>query len=430
MQTPTIASSETPVPAADPQRRLLTWLEELQLRNELADLSRRVRKRPLVLFFGRNSFSDNTKYLFLRAAAAPRGYEVLWCTPSAELAAALRAQNLPVLLLGEEPERSIDLLMHAAVAVFTLNPLHSVGVAVHLLGCLAGAVQLQLWHGVSVKRLNLQLLPHLDARIADLRVFWQANCGADHVLSTASHFDTYWREVFGCRSLLRAGLPRNEVILRPARGLEWLGAGLPERTVAALETDAPAILVVPTWQRSKTTALTDAAFLALTLQFARQTGSQIYFKAHPTHMGQWGGDAARGGIDGLHLIDPGVDIYPWLHRFDALVTDYSSILFDFLLTARPVLTLDFGEAAHQSYEPDWCLVPAGEFRTPFAADRIGDALLQALTADRGAQARGAYAESLFETDPLRASDTLLGALDELVERALAPDHRVWAPGAH
>ena len=62
---------------------------------------------------------------------------------------------------------------------------------------------------------------------------------------------------------MRAGLPRNEVILRPARGLEWLGAGLPERTVAALETDAPAILVVPTWQRSKTTALTDAAFLAL-----------------------------------------------------------------------------------------------------------------------------------------------------------------------
>ena len=68
MQTDTIAPSDAATSPEDRQHRLLTWLEEMQLRSELAELSRRVRKRPLVLFFGRNSFSDNTKYLFLRAA--------------------------------------------------------------------------------------------------------------------------------------------------------------------------------------------------------------------------------------------------------------------------------------------------------------------------------------------------------------------------
>jgi CDP-glycerol glycerophosphotransferase len=43
--------------------------------------------------------------------------------------------------------------------------------------------------------------------------------------------------------------------------------------------------------------------------------------------------------EGLYLLDPGTDVYPWLNRFDALVTDYSSIMFDFLLTGRPVLRL-------------------------------------------------------------------------------------------
>lgn len=410
---------------SEAERKQSHLLRELQFQRELAELSRRVRKQPRVLFFGRNSFSDNTKYLFLRAAAQPRGYEVLWCTPSAELAAALQAQQLPVLLIGADHDRSIDLMLHAAVAVFTQNPLESVGVALPLLGCLAGAMQLQLWHGVSVKRLNLQLLSHLGARNTDLRQYWRANCGADHVLSTAARFDAYWREVFGCRSMLRAGMPRNEVILRPAQGLEWLGAALPQRSVAALESNAPAIVVVPTWQRDQSTALSEPETLARLMLFARDTGAQVFYKTHPISLPGSAHDADAGGLDGLHMIGPGVDIYPWLHRFDALVTDYSSILFDFLLTGRPVLTLDFAAAGHRSFEPDWSLVPAGDFRIPFTADTVAETLYAALTDDRGAAARGAYASSIFESDPLQASDTLLRALDELVDRATAPDHRMW-----
>jgi hypothetical protein len=377
-----------------------------------------------VLFFGRNSFADNSTYLFLRALSQARGWDALWATPSAELAATLAAHGLPHLHTGRNSEATLDAFLHAAVAVFTVNPLESVGLSPSLLGALAGAQQLQLWHGISVKKLNLQLLPHLGARSAELRPYWLANCGADHVLSTAACFDAYWREVFGCRSLLRAGMPRNEVILRPAQGLEWLGAELPERAEAALRTDAPAILVVPTWQRGKATALTEPAFLAHAIQFSRRTGAQVFFKAHPTYFGRWEG--GRQEIDGLHLVDPGVDIYPWMHRFDALVTDYSSILFDFLLTGRPALALQVD--AHQSYEPDWGLVPAGDFRTPFSVDGFADTLYRALTEDGGREARLAYAQRVFETDPLAAGDALLQVIDTLVEQSRQPDHRVWQAG--
>lgn len=394
---------------------------------DLAQLSHRVAKRPVVLFFGRPSFSDNSKYLYLHAALQPRGYDVLWCTAQAALAQQLVAQGLPVHLLGEPMQASVDLLLHAAVAVFTVNPLESVGLAPALVASLAGARQLQLWHGISVKHLTLQLLPHLGAHSADLRRYWLSSRDLGAVLSPASAFDRYWRSVFGCRTLVRAGLPRNEVLLRPATELELIGAELPERSAQALASGRPAVLVVPTWQRSRGTWLGEPEFITRALRFARETASEVFIKAHPNLLGRVG--LPEQAIDGLHFLDPGLDLYPWLRHFHALVTDYSSILFDYLLTGRPVLTLDLAPGEHQSYEPDWGLVPEGQFRIPFGPADFENRLAEALVADTGAQARAHYVQQLYECDPANACASLMKLVDDWVAQSQEADFQVLMPGA-
>lgn len=406
---------------------VLDRLDDLQMASEFSQLSLKLKKRPLVLFFGRTTFADNSKYLFLRAAAQSRGYDVVWCTINGALAAQLHAQNLPCLKLDEDVDLTLDLLLHAAVAVFTLNPLESVGMSQPMLGCLAGAKHVQLWHGISVKKLTLQLLGYLGARAADARQYWLSSIRADHVLSTAPHFDAYWREVFGCRHLVRAGMPRNEVLLRPATELEHIGAELGDRARTALESGKPAILVVPTWQRGKWTELTGSTFIAHAVKFAREHKANIFFKAHPTYFGHWKQKDQE--VEGLHLVDPGIDIYPWMSRFSALATDYSSIMFDFLLTGKPVMTLDLQPGEHQSYEPDYGLVPEGDFRVPYTTETFTAKLRRALYDDKGQQARQAYAQQLFTSDPLNASDDLLQLIDALVERSQQPDFKVWSPGA-
>ena len=405
---------------------VLDRLDDLQMAEEFAQLSVKLKKRPLVLFFGRTTFADNSKYLFLRAASQARGYDVVWCTINGELAAQLHAQNLPCLKLDNDIDLTLDLLLHAAVAVFTLNPLESVGMSQPMLGCLAGAKQVQLWHGVSVKKLTLQLLGYLGARAADARQYWLSSIRADHVLSTASYFDPYWREVFGCRHLARAGMPRNEVLMRPASELEFIGAELPERSRKALESGRPAILVVPTWQRGKWTELTGSAFLAHAVKFAREHRANIFFKAHPTYFGHWKQKDQE--VEGLHLVDPGIDVYPWMSRFSALVTDYSSIMFDFLLTGKPVLTLDLNPGDHQSYEPDYGLVPEGDFRITYNTETLSTKLKRALFDDKNKDMRLAYAKQVFESDPLTACDDLLQLIDRLVEQSQQPDFKVWVPG--
>lgn len=411
----------------DAPRPLQGRLDDLQMANEFAQLSLKLKKRPLVLFFGRTSFADNSKYLFLRAISQARGYDVVWCTVNADLAASLHAQNLPCLLLGQDIDLTLDILLHAAVAVFTLNPWESLGMSQPMVNCLAGAKQLQLWHGISVKKLTLQLLAYLGARAADVRPYWLSSIRADYVLSTASHFDGYWREVFGCRQLVRAGMPRNEVLLRPATELEMVGAELSERGRKALDSGRPAILVVPTWQRGKWTELTGSNFLAHAVKFAREHKANVFFKAHPTYFGHW--NQKDQDVEGLHLVDPGTDIYPWMNRFSALVTDYSSIMFDFLLTGKPVLTLDLAPGDHQSYEPDYGLVPEGDFRINYTTETLGAKLKRALFDDKKRELREAYAKQLFESDPLSACDDLLQLIDALVEKSQQPDFKVWAPGA-
>jgi len=409
-------------PQAEEQMRAqLALIEEQTVAGQLSAISKRVRKRPLVLFFGRNTFADNTKYLYLRAVSEQRDYEVLWCTVEAELAASLKKAGLPVHQIGKNMDASLDLLLHAAVAVFCVNPNESLKGSFALTACLDGAKKLQLWHGVSVKHLLLSLIPHISVRELVNRRAWEFASRADYVLSTAATFDAYWRGVFGCKTLVRAGFPRNEVILRDSTPEERIGCELPESMLKLLSGPQKKVLVVPTWQRERPTWLTSEECLVGLSQLGQKKGITFFVKAHPTYQAT-GGDTHE--IGGLQILNPGVDVYPLLRSFDALVTDYSSIQFDFLLTEKPVLSLDLKPGEHQSFEPDWSLVPNVDFRHRFTSQTFEARLHEALHDDRLAGARREMCSKIFETDQRDSSAALLRLIGRLVQEATAPDYGV------
>jgi CDP-glycerol glycerophosphotransferase len=403
--------------------KALTQFDQIRLSHDVSALSKRVKKRPVVLFFGRPTFSDNTKYLYLAALARERNYEVYWCTPYDGLASQLDEAGLPCLHLQANVDLSIDTLLHAAVAVFCINPNESLGASPVLNACLDGATKLQLWHGVSVKRLSLQLIQFLGLRDVNLRQPWEFSSRADHVLSTSSRLDGFWREVFGCRSMVRAGYPRNEVLRRPASADELIGSRLDDETLRALESGKrQKLLMVPTWQRGHPTFLSEEACLVRLLRHARARGFDLFIKEHPMRANP----AAAGGkrAEGLYLLPGGLDVYPWLNRFDALITDYSSLMFDFMLTGKPVMRLDLAPGEHQNFEPDYSLIPPGEFAHVYSPDTLEQTIDAALGRDGLHAEREAMAAQLFETDPLAASDRLLALIAQWVDAATADDYTV------
>lgn len=79
-------------------------------------------------------------------------------------------------------------------------------------------------------------------------------------------------------------------------------------------------------------------------KFLNKNETYLYIKLHP-------GDAISGKIkshiknhinnSNIRFIEDNVDIYEYLNQFDFLITDYSSIYFDYLLLNRPIIFAPF-----------------------------------------------------------------------------------------
>ncbi|MCU0649051.1 MAG: CDP-glycerol glycerophosphotransferase family protein [Gemmatimonadaceae bacterium] len=381
---------------ADPYRDL----ESRVALYEFAELSAKVSKRPLVLFFGRQSFCDNTKYLYLHLVESNPGYEVLWCTWHEPVLRQLRGAGLPCFDLRADMASTIKLLLAAATVVCCENPFAAFAMAPELVGCIEGARKIQLWHGISVKHLDLMLVPHMDTRDLGFRTAIRYAMRADHLLSPASALDDFWVRAFGCTSLVRAGLPRNEVIVREPSARELLGAELPAAVEAAVrDTSRRKILLTPTWQRGQALYVSTPAFYERLARWAQANDAVVIGKTHPflQHLPLPGTLGEH-----LHFVGGGVDLYPWMSHMDAMITDYSSIMFDFLLTNRPIFTFDSRTQVSYGFEPDWSLVPDHAFRYAFDQSNM-DAVLDAnLTSHPLAASQRTMQAALYETNPASA----------------------------
>lgn len=399
--------------------------DEHTLYLEFAELSQKIPKRPLVLFFGRPTFSDNSKYLFLATARAAANLEVVWCTFSKPLAASLAARGLKAFDVSADTRQTCQLLLHASVAVFCENPATALGLSSLLCGCLAGAQKIQLWHGVSVKPLDLMLIEHLDIRDAKFRQQLRFATRVDHFVSTASALDGFWIRSFGCTSLVRAGQPRNEVLVRPPTAEEMIDAELPPAQAEILHASKQRkFLVTPTWQRGTAVYIATTAFYERLARWAAANDGVVFVKQHPFLQRQ-GAPPPIG--DQVFFLEAGVDIYPWMAKFDALITDYSSIMFDFMLTGRPIFTFNTRAQVANGFEPDYSLIPEGDFRYEFDADNFEAVVAENLGAHPLAAAQRELCGKLFETDPGEACAQLIQVIQDLSRHAVEKDFTLISP---
>ncbi len=420
----------TPVPLAHRPASATTNLkptpEDELLFHDYAELSQKVVKRPLILFFGRPTFSDNTKYLFLATVQAATDCEVIWCSFSQPLLAQLAAHGLPCFDMSADLRKTCNLFLEASVVVFCENLAAALGWSTVLAGALAGAQRFQLWHGVSVKHLSLMLMPHLDLNDAQFRRQLRFASRVEYVLSTSSQLDAFWVRVFGCPNLVRAGQPRNEVIVREPTAREMIGAELPAKQAELLRSSAKKkFLLVPTWQRGKVQIhISTPAFYTQLARWAAANDSVVFVKSHPflLHSG------VPENIDHrVFFLGAGVDVYPWMAKFDALITDYSSIMFDFLLTHKPIFTYNTRTQVAYGFEPDYSLIPEGDFRYEFNADTFESVVAKNLGAHPLHADQKKLSAQLFETPAADACAQLVPFLTTLSQNVVDKNFTVTTP---
>jgi CDP-glycerol glycerophosphotransferase len=192
---------------------------------------------------------------------------------------------------------------------------------------------LQTWHGTPLKRIHRDVLwappgrlDSLDHDVAKWDLLLSPNAVTTPRLRKASGYD---------RAVLESAYPRNDVLSSP--DLSRLGARVRAGLGIADDVTTALLLYAPTWRDDEvlTETTSDVPFALDLRAFAsvRGPGQVLLARAHSMATGRSRLVEASGAYD--------VSYYPDVRdpyaAADVLVTDYSSVIFDFAITGRPIL---------------------------------------------------------------------------------------------
>jgi CDP-glycerol glycerophosphotransferase len=194
-----------------------------------------------------------------------------------------------------------------------------------------GTTYLQTWHGTPLKRIHHDVLwapegrlERLDRDVARWDLLISPNAASTPRLRGAFRYDG---------EVLEIGYPRNDVLSAP--GLETRRAAM--RQQLGLDQAATVILYAPTWRDDE--AFRDGSPtvpLGLDLEglsAALGPGHVVLARLHPLMSGRSQIPSSAAVRD----MSAYPDVFDLYVAADVLVTDYSSAMFDFAITGRPMV---------------------------------------------------------------------------------------------
>lgn len=387
---------------------------------DLAEVSRMHPKERIAVFVGGTYFGDNIKYAWLAATERAAAVDAqCWFLPfNAEQAKQVRAMGGRCLPHTHSEWSADDLHVALAAAVVVISD-HLLGSNPYATALLAGARQVQLWHGVSIKEIGLRnLLPlkHMSPQMA--RVL--RTCGRfSRFVGTAAQHEPEWRRWFSFERYAPIGYPRNDVLYREPAGHDLVNVDMAawQQAGDVRARGGRVFLYAPTFRDANRAQWILQAGLERIARAIAEAGDCLIVNMHPVE--QPSVPEIAKSLPGVCFVAPRTDVYPLLTRTSVLITDYSSIMFDFLLLDRPVLLF---RPDHQDYVTRSRKLFDAKLETPpgpVASHAQGLVELIRKTDEPAAvrNARRALMAALHDRRDGGSADRLLSVLDE--ELALA-----------
>lgn len=401
------------------QERVQDLEQQLHLERcnrELADVSRQYPKERIVVFVGGTYFGDNVKYAWLAAQAQAKALNAqVWFLPFNS------EQELQVLAMGGRclPHTHNDwspehLQVALAAAVVVISD-HLLGANPYAAALLAGARQVQMWHGVSIKEIGLRNLPALKHMTPQAARVLRTAGKFSRFVGTAAHQEAEWRRWFAFDGYAPIGYARNDVLYREPKGHDLVNVDLDAYRLAqeTLKRGKRVVLYAPTFRDANRAQWILQAGLERIARAVAEAGDTLIVNMHPVEQPAIP-EIAR-SLPGVTFVKPRTDVYPLLTKTSVLVTDYSSIMFDFLHLDRPVMLF---RPDHEAYVTRSRKLFDAKLATPpgpvvTSAQALVDLLAQP---ENGAsvRARQALLEHLHERRDGQSADRLVALLaDEL-----------------
>ena len=193
--------------------------------------------------------------------------------------------------------------------------------------------KIQMWHGVPLKRLN---------RLFGITYDW--------MISTSDYVnESSLKDVIDAKNYINLGYPRNDLLLKDhsVRDLVLCDRELYNRAKDAFIKNKQKVIVYMPTHRESATSIGKAPSPLMPLDFeslntfCSENNFLMVVKLHPFVMQFQANFSPPEGYSNVYFHSAQGDIYPLLKYTDLLITDYSSIYFDFLLLDRPIVFFDY-----------------------------------------------------------------------------------------
>lgn len=284
--------------------------------------------------FGTNvGFADNAKYLYI-ATEKYNDIDSCWISETKQEAKELQKRGIKV-----HYKYSLIGLYYCLTAKFYIFTYHSRDINFFTSG---GAKKINLWHGVGIKKgsksisksmpswLSRILLPHMYEHF-------------DLFLSTSPLMTEHFKEMFSMpQDVIYEGMyPRCSFLMMPEDKInQIITATEPLETINLIykiKTFNKAYVYMPTWRINLKDDFISAAGIDFEQidRIMKKQNSIFLFKLHPAvkivHQ--------QHTYTNILFIDKAMDMYSILPYTDMLITDYSSIYYDYLLMPNKQILL-------------------------------------------------------------------------------------------
>ncbi len=286
------------------------------------------------------SFSDNPKYLFLYINQYQKGkIKAVWITKNRKVLEELRAKGFSAYM-----KKSLKGMYYALRGKYWFYGHFTTDIAFWLSG---GAIKIDLHHGTPIKKIlwdnfnNIQRFKRniVVEIISRLKVPWRFQ-SPDYVLITSKKLKEPFKSAFRIdeKSFLFCGNPRTDILKTIYNGYE-IGVDMKMYKFAEekkQKENAKIILFMPTFRERGASPIYLLVKEKELLSFLEEKNIFLFIKEHPWEKRI---DIKKINTDRIFFIKKFSDHNPFFRITDILITDYSSIFVDFLLTNKPIIFL-------------------------------------------------------------------------------------------
>jgi len=288
--------------------------------------------------FGRR-FADNPKYFYLYVIQnQSSNVRAIWISKDKNIVEFLRDKKVEAYYLY-----SIKGIWFALRAKVYIYDNYSKDICFTLSG---GAKKINLWHGIPLKMIAKD---NVFDRVRNPRNFREKISSIprrisdekpnDYLIATSTFMKPIIQSAFQTKNVLINGYPRNDNLLfEHIKVISWESEMNLHKQIMKWKENNKIVLYMPTFRSSE-----DKFFDIInpdSFQEYLQNNNIIFLvKLHPKS--KLYTNFKKLGVSNMIIINPENDIYNILNMVDVLVTDYSSIYFDFLITDKPIIFFSY-----------------------------------------------------------------------------------------